>query len=76
MTSAAIPLDGTRALRATLGEFATGVAIVTARRQTGDHVLFVIEVVGHRRTHGEPLVFHASRYGKIERAAEAIPAMG
>ena len=49
----AVLIDGARAQL---------VCRVQERRETGDHVLFVSEVVHHRVDAGEPLIFHASRY--------------
>lgn len=47
------------------GALAQFVCRVRDRRQLGDHVLFVSEVVHHRRAPGKPLLFHASRYWAI-----------
>jgi unspecific monooxygenase len=47
------------------GALAHLVCRVRDRRKTGDHVLFVSEVVHHRFQAGEPLIFHASRYCTI-----------
>ena len=55
------------------GALAQLVCRVRDRRETGDHVLFVCEVVDHCRSGGAPLVVHASRYSTIEPAAEAAP---
>ena len=44
------------------GALAQFVCRVRDRRETGDHILFVSEVVHHRLAPGEPLIFHASRY--------------
>ena len=44
---------------------------VRDRRETGDHVLFVCEVVHHQRFEGAPLIFHASRYWEIGEPVDA-----
>ena len=67
--------DGPFATLLVEGALAQLVCRARDRMQTGDHVLFVSEIVDHCRAHGDPLVFHASRYRKIDRAAEApVPA--
>jgi flavin reductase (DIM6/NTAB) family NADH-FMN oxidoreductase RutF len=53
------------------GALAHLVCLVRERRETGDHTLFVSEVVHHRRVPGEPLIFHAGEYRSIGRQAAA-----
>jgi flavin reductase (DIM6/NTAB) family NADH-FMN oxidoreductase RutF len=55
------------------GALAQLVCRVRERRQTGDHFVFVSEIVHHCRSAGEPLVFHASRYWTIRSRVEATP---
>jgi len=44
---------------------------VCARREIGDHLVFVSEVVHHRIAPGEPLVFYAGRYWTSMRVGQA-----
>ena len=66
---AGVPLrDGPHGAVLIEGALAHLVCRVCGRRETGDHVVFVSEVVHHRIGRGEPLVFYAGRYWRLRES--------